>query len=196
MTDQTRVWFSSDLHLGHANIIAYCDRPFASVQEMNETLVHNFNSLVEPEDEVYLLGDLCMGNRKKSSEYLFQLNGKLHWVKGNHDQGLLKIPEVVERFEWIKDYHEMRVKLESGKKIPVVLFHFPILSWHRKHHGAVCLHGHVHSADRLATAKLLSQLNSGKEMPRIFDVGVDANDYHPVMLDELLNTHHKLNQGS
>ena len=82
------IWVISDLHLGHANIITYCNRPFASVEEMNHTIISNWNSVVSPDDTVYFLGDFCFGRPGKevSRSYKSQLNGHIHLIRGNHDK--------------------------------------------------------------------------------------------------------------
>lgn len=87
-------WFTSDYHLGHKNIIAYCNRPFKSLQHMNETIIKNHNARVKPEDIVFHIGDFCFRNtsnkgegiRINSLEWEQRLNGKIIHIKGNHDK--------------------------------------------------------------------------------------------------------------
>src|ERR1700722_9886157 len=79
-------FFTSDLHLGHQNIIGFCDRPYNTVHEMNEDLVARFNSRVHPQDEVWILGDLCMGKLDLSLEFVQRMNGIKYLVPGNHDR--------------------------------------------------------------------------------------------------------------
>ena len=69
-------YFTSDLHLGHRNIIRLCNRPFATIEEMDETLIRNWNAKVTNGDTVYILGDLLFRNEKPAEEYLKQLKGK------------------------------------------------------------------------------------------------------------------------
>ena len=71
-------YFTSDLHLGHRNIIRLCNRPFATIEEMDETLIRNWNAKVTNGDTVYILGDLLFRNEKPAEEYLKQLKGKKH----------------------------------------------------------------------------------------------------------------------
>ena len=81
------VWFTSDTHFGHANIIKYCKRPFNNVDEMNQTIINNWNTVVAPEDEVYHLGDLAFFNKnEKLTEMISQLNGTKYLIIGNHDK--------------------------------------------------------------------------------------------------------------
>ena len=86
------VFFTSDLHLGHRNIIRLCNRPFSSIDEMDEYLIEKWNKKVTNADTVYILGDLMFRNEKPPEEYLRQLRGKKHLIIGNHDR------------EWIKKY--------------------------------------------------------------------------------------------
>lgn len=80
------IFFTSDLHLGHANVICHCNRPFASVEEMDETLIRNWNQRVKTNDTVYVLGDLMFRNQKPPEEYLDRLKGRKHLITGNHDR--------------------------------------------------------------------------------------------------------------
>jgi len=80
------IYFTSDLHLGHANVIRFQDRPFADVDEMNEALIANYNEVVGPDDTVYILGDVsnrCPG--KQANEMIARLNGHKILIMGNHD---------------------------------------------------------------------------------------------------------------
>jgi calcineurin-like phosphoesterase family protein len=79
-----KVWFTSDTHFWHARIIQFCQRPFASVDEMNEKLIANWNAVVVPDDTVYHLGDFSMAARPVEL-YVPRLNGQIHLVMGNHD---------------------------------------------------------------------------------------------------------------
>lgn len=78
-------YFYSDTHFDHKNIIKYCDRPFNSLDEMNTTLINNWNDRVEPGDVVYFLGDLAMASHGTAVEFAEQLNGDLLVIDGNHD---------------------------------------------------------------------------------------------------------------
>ena len=82
-----RIFVCADLHFGHKNIIAYENRPFASVEEMNERLIENWNAVVDPDDIVYVLGDVGFCGNTKLSEWISRLNGHKHLIRGNHDLG-------------------------------------------------------------------------------------------------------------
>lgn len=81
-----KVFLTADLHFGHQNILEYAKRPFSSVEEMNEALVENWNSVVGPKDVVHILGDLCMGKMDDSLKMISRLNGHLYLYTGNHDR--------------------------------------------------------------------------------------------------------------
>jgi len=83
---KTKTWFSADLHLGHANIIGHCDRPFRTVEQMNETIIARWNERVAPEDTAWLLGDAAMGTIEETLPLLGRLNGRKFLVAGNHDR--------------------------------------------------------------------------------------------------------------
>jgi calcineurin-like phosphoesterase family protein len=150
------IWFTGCTHFGHANIMHLANRPFASAEEMDATLISNWNAVVKTGDTVYHLGDFGWHARDNNA-ILGCLNGEVIRLHGNHD------PE-----DWGKDYLERRC---DGRRI--VMCHYPIEEWNGWWKGNLHLHCHTHSPD----------LVSGV---RRFNVGVDANDFRPVSLDELL----------
>ena len=79
------LFFTSDTHFGHENIITFCNRPFESIEEHDRVLIQNWNSVVTPDDTVFHLGDFCFGNGYKWYEILGQLNGHIYLIRGNHD---------------------------------------------------------------------------------------------------------------
>ena len=83
----SKVYVCSDLHLGHENIIKYCNRPFVNVESMNKALIENWNSVVHDDDTVICLGDFALGSREDIIEWGKQLKGKKILVMGNHDHG-------------------------------------------------------------------------------------------------------------
>ncbi len=169
------IYFTSDLHFGHAGIMKSCGRPFESVDEMNKTLIRNWNAWVSPYDEVYILGDLTMQAPNRAEEYLKQLNGRKYMITGNHDTFLFKDNFDTSLFEWVKTYYELHYKDEL-----FVLFHYPILEWRKSLYGSYHLHGHQHNhADY--------NLENREAGIRRYDVGVDANDYSPVSIKEIID---------
>jgi calcineurin-like phosphoesterase family protein len=172
------LFFTSDLHLGHANIIRFADRPFSDVDEMNDALIANINQTVGVHDDLYILGDMSYRlGREGASALIKKIRcKKLHLVKGNHDKNWAESGLFVE----VCDYKE--IKTEAGLKL--VLFHYPILDWsgkgHERNHGwSIHLHGHIHSQG--------TRYNIGNFIEGLYryDVGVDANEYKPVELSEI-----------
>lgn len=158
------IFFTSDTHFGHFNIIKYCNRPFKTLEEMNETLIQNWNNVVKPKDTIYHLGDFSFGN---SIFFTKRLNGIKILVEGNHDFNANA------HYEWDTVY-TYRV-LRFNKIFPLVLMHYPLLEWDGAYRGAIHLHGHIHSK------------NTEKPLVRRLDVGVDGHNYTPWSLDEILS---------
>jgi len=99
LKEAERVWLISDTHFDHANIIRYCHRPFESVDEMNSTLVKNWNETVAPDDVIYFLGDMAFGRGSRRSRWwVGQLRGKIVWVKGSHDHGI-RVSSIISNVE-------------------------------------------------------------------------------------------------
>lgn len=166
------IFFTSDTHFFHKNIIDYSNRKFSSVEQMNSELIKNWNNVVGMKDEVYHLGDVSLGGERLTGEILSALNGKIYLIKGNHEKSVLKKEHTRIRFEWIKDYYELKI----DNKL-ICMMHYPLFSWH----GQVAqnswhLHGHSHA-----------QYNP--QIPRILDVGVDnpSCNYSPFSIDEISN---------
>jgi calcineurin-like phosphoesterase family protein len=128
------MWFTSDTHYGHSNILEFCKRPFDDVAEMDEKLIAYHNELVKPEDTVYHLGDFAFASHSRISSILNRLNGTYRMLRGNHDKWMKKFKHP--KIEWIKDYFEIR---EEG----LVMFHYPLGSWNGMRRGSIMLHGHT-----------------------------------------------------
>lgn len=163
MTPNT--FFSSDLHFWHDNIIKYANRPFKSVEEMNEKLVANHNAKVKPGDRWFFLGDFCFKGSDKIAPLIRRLNGNMTIILGNHDKA--------RNFEGLVNDVRDDWKGRIGK-LTLHLYHYPITSWAWAHHGSVHLHGHSHG--NTPSPNLLR-----------FDVGVDSDfmDYSPISIEEV-----------
>lgn len=133
------IWFTSDTHFNHQRILQ--DRPeFNSLEEMNETLIINWNERVKPGDRVYHLGDFALGNASDLLPILERLHGQIYLVRGNHE----KVAEhklIVDRFVWVKDY--LGLKIGDQK---IYLCHYAFRTWNCMHHGSWHLHGHSHGS--------------------------------------------------
>lgn len=152
-----KIWFTSDTHFGHKNILKFCpeSRPCSSIEEHDQKLIENWQRLVAPNDRVYHLGDFFFCNAVRARSILAQLPGKIHLIYGNHDKVISSNYDIRTKFESISDYKEIYLD-----KIKICLFHFPIWEWHRIQHGSFHLYGHVH--------------NSVKLPGRAMDVGIDT----------------------
>ena len=157
------VWFYSDPHYNHDKIIEYCNRPFNSVEEMNEALVANYNNLVDVKDTVYVLGDFAMS---KPELFTKKLNGNKFLIRGNHDEPFKNKFASSWGFGWVKDVYELVVDKQH-----IWLSHYSHQTWPGKHRGAWHLFGHSHG--KLPGLGLST------------DVGVDCWNYAPVSFEQL-----------
>ena len=153
----TLYFFTADEHYGHANIIRYCNRPFASSEEMDAELIKRHNAVVGPRDTVIHAGDFTLKNAAEAQKYIYRLNGQHIFIRGSHDY-------------WLDDgAHEIwEGKIE---KQYIVVCHYAMRVWPRSHHNSWQLFGHSHG--RLEPI--------GKQ----WDVGVDTNDFTPVSFGQL-----------
>jgi calcineurin-like phosphoesterase family protein len=179
----TKVFITSDVHFNHLRILQYCphrggpETNWDKVALMNELIIKNWNSVVFPDDEVYILGDVAMGQIEKAPALISRLNGTKYLVKGNHDKTLTKEQPDGSRysdglFEWVKEVHEMSFAVD-GKKHMLFMSHYPHASWNGMNKGAIMLHGHLHGGKCEVTG-------------RIMDVGMDTNNLSPYTLDEVV----------
>ena len=164
------IYFTSDLHLGHRAAINMCERPFADVEEMNRTLIDNINARVKKHDTLYILGDIAHRCHVDDvNKMIAKINGKKILIKGNHDKKY--DPSL---FEGIYDFLEVNFNGHS-----ISLMHYPMVEWPKSRHGSIHLHGHQHNKPEYnAEQKAMGKLR--------YDVGVDANHYCPVSLQEIL----------
>jgi len=178
-------YFISDTHFLHFNVIKYSNRPFKDVDDMTIQLISNWNEVVSKTDEVYILGDFCFGTKAKWRIILNQLNGIKYYIKGNHDKPK-QIP--TEMFEWVKDYHELNLKINDKWK-KIVLCHYPFLTWNKNHSGSWNLFGHAHGNLNNISLKDRFKVFLGlkrKLSKNQYDVGVDCNNYKPISLDQII----------
>ena len=98
--DGSKVFFTSDTHFYHGNIIRFCNRPFKDVEVMNETIISNWNITVGQDDIVFHLGDFCLGGSAEWTKILDRLNGKIYLIMGNHDLKNIR-QGYIDRFEHV-----------------------------------------------------------------------------------------------
>lgn len=174
--DPEKIFFTSDTHFSHKNVIEFCNRPFSSITEMNEKIIENWNSVVTNDSLVFHLGDFAFSSNWH--QFLDKLNGNVCLILGNHDirdwrnslEGLFTA--VFREFDLMID----------GQKI--ILSHYPLFCWQgcNKTAGAVWnLHGHIHSGPFRGdnVDQDISRYNQYK-LPNQYDCGVDNNDFTPI----------------
>ena len=181
------IFFTGDLHFGHANVIAFDNRPFESVEEMDAELIRRWNNKVGKGDLTYVLGDMIWKARNDDApELIKSLNGQIILIKGNHDR-FLHNAKAKAALAGIKDSDDICVTLKDGTKKRVILDHFfkPMYNGHR--HQAIHLHAHSHltvEADfEVDFAKYLNSIGCRNE---IYNVGCMYWNYEPVTLDEII----------
>lgn len=172
LATKNNLWFTADHHFGHANILRYCQRPFADVEEMNGALVESWNRVVAKGDTVYHLGDLFLLLPAEATKLMARLNGSICLIRGNHDR---TADQMKGRFQWVKDYYELTVADDEaqGGKQRIVLFHYALRVWNRAHYGAWHLYGHSHGT--------LPDIPGSLSL----DVGVDCHGFTPLSYNEV-----------
>ena len=182
--DNKNVFFTSDFHLFHNNVLKFDNRPFTDVNEMHVVLEGGWNEVVKPNDIVIYLGDLSFARRedKPSVEAMLnRLNGTIHFVMGNHDK--FEDIKKMTRFQSVQDYLEVRVKHVLDYNEVETLFccmHYPIYSWNKSHHGSYHVHGHCHG-----------NLHHGEDANyywnrRAIDAGCMLHDYKPISYTQVI----------
>jgi len=166
-------FFTSDLHLGHENILQ--SRPeFQNIDEMDECLIQNWNKKVNVQDEVYILGDFSFRAKKSVHQYLGRLRGKKHLIIGNHDgQWMKEMGDLSIYFESVGDIKTIRYEKKA-----IVLCHYPMFEWPGK---SYMLHGHVHGNKNTVTYQTIKN-----HLPLLLNCCVDVNHFEPVTMEELL----------
>ncbi|MEM9528562.1 MAG: phosphoesterase [Bacteroidota bacterium] len=165
-------WFTADTHFGHRNIIKYTNRPFSSVDEMDATLIHNWNARVAAHDHVYHLGDFALCAPARCRDILEQLNGQIHLIRGNHEK---TADACKDKFASVQNYLELSLPDQDGHdgKRHLMLFHYAMRVWNGSHHGTYSLFGHSHGT-------LADDIHA-----RAIDVGVDVHGFAPINYDEV-----------
>ncbi len=188
-------WFTSDQHFGHSKVIEYCNRPFKDLAQMHHTLIRRWNSVVKPQDTVYVLGDFAFLPIADLKPILDQLNGTKILILGNHDKHS-KGQYLRVGFSLVLDQAILRL----GKK-RVKLSHYPYQKtfWQKlfnrsryedrylelrpaREANMWLLHGHVHNTWKI------------KESDRMINVGVDQWNFAPISeqkIEEIINGNYK-----
>lgn len=189
-------YYIADYHFGHETLLNYLDkRGFNTVEEMNEYMIAQWNSVVRAHDEVYILGDLFwrVNEPKDVVRTLNRMHGKKYLIVGNHDKRWLDDydNEKYHCFKWIKDYAEIK-----DNKRKVILCHYPIMSYnHQFHENTWMLHGHIHFTEDVKLVEIYKnacdgnwRLNKNGELEAPFSNLINcfcmASDYKPLTLDQ------------
>lgn len=168
------IWFTSDLHFNHDKEFIWKVRGFDSVQTMNDTIVSKFNSLVKPEDTVYILGDLMLGpNPEQGLELIKSLNGDKIIIAGNHDTVTRR--KMYEDCGW--PVFDALTSKYNGYHF--YLSHYPTLTGNLEKESlkrcTLNLFGHTHQKE-----------NFFYDMPFMYHVGVDSHDCYPISIDKII----------
>lgn len=181
------IYFSSDAHYFHKNVIRYCNRPFDDVIEMNEAMINHWNTTVLPDDLVYFLGDFGFCTDANIKKITARLMGRKILVLGNHDKGIKKIWERTgNTLGWDEIHHQLKIQVGHRE---VILSHYPypptaeemkgidlyqirFMDRRAKDEGNWLFHGHIHE--------------KGIVKRRMINVGVDVWGFKPVSIDKLV----------
>lgn len=155
------IWFTSDLHIGHTNIIKYCNRPFADVIDMSRGLVDRWNSLVGVDDTVYVVGDVFLTTFYVGQHVINSMNGTKILIKGNHDRGV----DAMIKAGFTEVHKQLEIELNDGQ-FKVLMNHYPLPIDKIPENVDVLIHGHTHGPPRVSNKKI--------------NVCVDIWDYFPV----------------
>jgi len=178
-----KLWFTSDTHYAHTNIvrgetrwpIVEQARDFPSAQSMNCTIIDNLNSQVSEHDVLFHLGDFAFKSEEKAIELLDSLACKnVHLLLGNHDHRIESSETLRKMFVTVDEYLELHVQFPNGSTKDYVLMHYPLMSWKGKAVGTFHLHGHTH----LPREKRIG-------LGRMMDVGMDGSGMFAIEANEI-----------
>ena len=175
---EDKLFFTSDPHYGHENILKYCHRPFSSIEEHDEELIRLWNETVPEDGIVFILGDIGFCSETYLKTILNRLNGKIYWIIGNHDWRRIT-PGIMNRFECITQ--QMVITVDNKL---IYLNHFPFLCYpDSDRHPVYQFFGHVHSGPLSGSSDISRLVHLNK---RQYDVGVDNNGYKPISFQDIM----------
>lgn len=180
------IYFTSDQHFMHKNILDFEDRPFKTLEDMQEGLIEAHNSVVNKTDQVFILGDFCFGKANQWVELLNKLRGRLILIKGNHDKS--KIINRVLREGYLEEVHEVGTMLRADG-FTLNLTHYPMDIGNRPRNFSIS--GHIHSQPN----RLINQVNIGVDSPlaELINHRNDTPFGTPIHLDDILSHLHQIN---
>ena len=134
--DKDKLFFTSDTHFFHKNILKYCNRPFENVQEMNQEIVKRWNEVIPKDAIVFHLGDFSLtANMKELDSLIHKLNGDIHLIIGNHEKDALGKSYIRDKWASISDIAEIYIKdpeITYGEQ-HIVMCHYPMMAWNGSH---------------------------------------------------------------
>jgi calcineurin-like phosphoesterase family protein len=170
-----KTYITSDLHFGHRNIAKFCPKTRGhwdtrnDPDTMNRDMIQMWNQIVNPEDIVFILGDVAFMPAAEAVQIMRQLNGTKILVEGNHDRKNLRDPAFRACFKEVHKYLDIEYQGTM-----VVMFHYPIAEWDQMHRGSVHFHGHLHGNV------------SGMEQYRCRDMGFDATGKIVTLMEDAI----------
>ena len=172
-----KIFLTSDTHFGHDREFLWGPRGFRSIQEHDEAIIANWNEVVGSDDDVYILGDLMLGDNTHGVKCVERLNGKIHLIRGNHDTDT-RLWKVYPSIKNIVEYCGCADML-TYKKYHFYLSHFPTLTANLEKESlkqcTLNLFGHTHQKD-----------NFFQDLPYMYHVGLDSHHNTPVLLDDII----------
>ena len=162
----------SDTHFNHFNIIKYCNRPFKNIDDMNNTIINNWNKVVNKDDLVYHLGDFFLGSKYDLKDIVSRLNGKIYLIRGNHDRLT------------VKSYEDTGIIVL--KNAPIILDDYKIMLSHKPmpdsmiKNGYINVHGHIHDK------KLEDIYDDSFSVDKHINVSCDVIDFMPILIEDLI----------
>lgn len=170
-----KIFVTSDWHFGHDRDFVWKARGFNNVHEMNQAIIDRHNAIVTEEDDVYVLGDLTLGDLETGLKFIKQMRGKLHIILGNHDTNT-RIAEYNKLYNVVEVVYATRIKVG---KYTYFLTHYPCITANiesnKLGHEAVNLFGHTHQTEKFYN-----------DNPMMYHVGMDTHNCTPVLIEDAL----------
>jgi calcineurin-like phosphoesterase family protein len=181
-----RIWFTSDQHFGHRNVLRFCHRPWEDVKDMGQSIINNWNEVVSDNDICFILGDMCWWeSRHDVKRVMDKLKGSvIYVVPGNHcTRRSYELCD--ERIKLLDDVSAIYLRYEGSDKIlkEIYVSHIPLMTWPHRERGSINLFGHIHSGPK-------TECQCDQDLPlwkgQQYDVGVDNNEYYPISYDDIV----------
>lgn len=167
-------YYIGDIHFGHSNVIRMDGRPFSNIEEMEDVIITNWNSVVKDTDHVYIVGDFSYKGGKPADYYLKKLKGIKHLVIGNHEKAIIsneKAKSLLESMDFMYDI------VDNGHR--VIICHYPLAEWNGYFRNAYHVYAHIHNNKNLAYEYM-------KNLDKALNAGCMINGFYPVTLDQLI----------